>query len=84
MDELTIPPLNHDDAERLRERAAQNARSVEDEARHILHTALQAEPSGAPEKLGTVIHQRFKSVGGVDLPDPARDAFPRDPFAQAS
>lgn len=60
-----------------------NARTVGEEARDILHTALAAEPSSISEKLGTTIHLRFKSVGGIDLPDMPRNEFPSDPFAQS-
>jgi antitoxin FitA len=82
MVDLTIPPLDQDDIERLRLRAMRNARTVGEEARDILHAALAAEQSAIPEKFGTAIHLRFKSVGGIDLPDMPRNSFPSDPFAQ--
>jgi len=82
MADLTIPPLDQGDIERLHTRAMRNARTVGEEARDILHTALAAEPSAIPEKLGTAIHLRFKSVGGIDLPEMLRNSFPSDPCAQ--
>ena len=70
---------NIDDAikKRLRVRAAVNGRSMEDEAREILRSALAAvDPR--PRNLGQAIHERFGPLGGVDLPDLPREAI-REP-----
>lgn len=67
---------NIDDAikNRLRVRAAMNGRSMEDEARDILRSALSTE-APRPRDLGQAIHERFRVLGGVDLPDVPREAI---------
>ncbi len=69
---------NIDDAikKRLRLRAAIHGRSMEDEARDILRSALSTEIP-RPRNLGQAIHERFGPLGGVDLPD-----VPREPIRQ--
>lgn len=66
---------NIDDAikKRLGVRAAINGRSMEDEARDILRSALSTDEP-RPRNLAQAIHERFGSLGGVDLPDLSRDA----------
>ena len=66
---------NIDDAikNRLRLRAAMHGRSMEDEARDILRSALSAEIR-RPRNLGRAINGRFGALGGVDLPDIPREA----------
>ena len=56
---------------RLRIRAAENGRSMEEEARDILRTALNDQPS-ARENLASAIHARFAPLGGVELDLPPR------------
>ena len=70
---------NIDDAikKRLRVRAAVNGRSMEDEARDILRSALSTDDP-RPRNLGQAIHERFAALGGVDLPDVPREAI-REP-----
>ena len=70
---------NIDDAikKRLRLRAAMHGRSMEDEARDILRSALSTEIP-RPRNLGQAIHERFGALGGVDLPD-----VPREPIRPA-
>lgn len=70
---------NIDDAikKRLRVRAAVNGRSMEDEARDILRSALSTDDP-RPRNLGQAIHERFGPMGGVDLPDVPREAI-REP-----
>jgi len=70
---------NIDDAikKRLRVRAAVNGRSMEDEARDILRSALSTDDR-RPRNLGQAIHERFGPLGGVDLPDVSREAI-REP-----
>jgi plasmid stability protein len=65
---------NIDDAikNRLRLRAAMHGRSMEDEARDILRSALSTEVP-RPRNLGQAIHERFGALGGVDLPDTPRE-----------
>jgi plasmid stability protein len=61
---------------RLRVRAAHNGRSMEDEARTLLRSALEAEPEKGPD-LATAIRRRFEKVGGVDL-----EIAPREPVRE--
>jgi plasmid stability protein len=65
---------NIDDAikTRLRLRAAMHGRSMEDEARDILRSALSTE-SPRPRNLGQAINERFGALGGVDLPVAPRE-----------
>ena len=55
---------------RLRVRAVENVRSMEEEARDILRrTVGEALP---PKDLGRTIHARFAALGGVELELPER------------
>lgn len=67
---------NIDDAikNRLRLRAAMHGRSMEEEARDILRSALSTEIP-RPRNLGQAINERFRALGGVDLPDLPREAI---------
>ena len=77
MASITIRNLDEGLKRRLRIRAAENGRSMEQEARDILLTALGEE--AAPVKnLGTALHQLFKPFGGVELEIPAREPM-QDP-----
>ena len=70
---------NIDDAlkSRLRIRAAQHGRSMEEEARDILRQVV-GQPS-APKNLGQAIHARFVAVGGIDLPPTKRSPMRTTP-----
>ena len=70
---------NLDDAikRRLRLRAADHGRSMEEEVRHILREAVDQAP--APTNLGESIHRRFASLGGVELDLPPREQMPDAP-----
>jgi plasmid stability protein len=63
MASITIRNLDDDLKRRLRVRAAENGRSMEEEAREILRQAL-GQPS-APVNLGQSIHARFAGLGGT-------------------
>ena len=70
MASITIRNLDAGLKRRLRVRAAENDRSMEEEARDILRrTVGEALP---PEDLGRAIHARFAALGGVDLELPER------------
>jgi plasmid stability protein len=62
---------------RLRVQAATHGRSMEDEARDILRSALSREPSSAIN-LAAAIRARFAPLGGAELP-----SFPREPMRAA-
>ena len=73
---LTIRNIDPAVGEALRQRAAQNGHSIEGELHAILDRALGVQRSST-SGIGTRIHQRFASLGGVDTlesPDqPLRD-----------
>jgi plasmid stability protein len=63
---------------RLKVRAAQHGRSMEEEAREILSAALSIEePAG--RNFGEQIHRRFAALGGVELEIPEREPIRRPP-----
>ena len=59
---ITIRNIEKGLKARLRIRAAQHGRSMEDEARDILRTAL-AEESRTPSNLAKSIRRRFAAIG---------------------
>ena len=70
MASITIRNLDEGLKRRLRVRAAENGRSMEEEAREILrHTVGDPPP---PKDLGRAIHARFAALGGVQLDLPER------------
>ena len=77
MASITVRSLDEDLKRRLRIRAAENGRSMEQEVREILRAALGG--GEAPVRnLGTAIHELFRPLGGVDLEIPPREPM-RDP-----
>jgi antitoxin FitA len=70
MGNITIRNLDQPLEQRLRARAAQHGRSMEEEAGIILRSALAEE--GAPQDLGLAIRRRFAPLGGVALPSARR------------
>jgi plasmid stability protein len=77
MASITIRNLEDDLKRRLRVRAAEHGRSMEEEVRDILRQAV-GEPSPG-KNLGRVIHRRFAAIGGVDLELPRREAMREPP-----
>ncbi|MGH9493499.1 MAG: FitA-like ribbon-helix-helix domain-containing protein [Candidatus Sulfotelmatobacter sp.] len=77
MASITIRQLPESTTRRLRVRAAQNGRSMEQEARELLEKAL-SQRDADKENLGEQIHRRFARLGGVDLKIPPRGPI-RDP-----
>ena len=74
---ITIRNLDDSIKARLRMRAASHDRSMEEEARVILRQALQdTDDEGG---LGTLIHKRFMTAGGVELPPSKRNHRARKP-----
>jgi plasmid stability protein len=65
MASITIRNLDDDLKRRLRVRAAENGRSMEEEVREILRQAV-GMPS-AQRNLGQSIHARFAALGGVEV-----------------
>jgi len=75
---LTIRQLNEKIKARLRIRAAQHGRSMEQEAREILRSVLVVS-SHTEENLALSIHRRFAAFGGIDLKLPRRDRIRKAP-----
>ncbi|MBC2836227.1 FitA-like ribbon-helix-helix domain-containing protein [Paragemmobacter straminiformis] len=70
MASIIIRSLEDDVKLRLKQRAAANLRSMEEEARDILREAVGATDPRAD--LGQQIHARFKALGGISLALPKR------------
>lgn len=70
---ITIRNLDPALKERLRVRAAQHGRSMEAEARRILHAALTPQEAPPARHLYDRVRARFASLGGVDLELPRRE-----------
>ena len=77
MASITIRNLDDAVKQRLRMRAAEHGRSMEEEARDILRRAVGRTAPSA--NLGEVIHQRFAAIGGAELDLPPREAMPEPP-----
>jgi plasmid stability protein len=75
---LTIRQLDEKTKTRLRVRAAHHGRSMEEEAREILRSALTAA-SPVKGNLAEAIHRRFAALGGQELELPRRDPMRQAP-----
>lgn len=72
MASMTIRNLDDRVKTRLRVRAAEHGRSMEDEAREILTSALAKEPARGGN-IYDAIRARFAPLGGVELPVQKRE-----------
>jgi antitoxin FitA len=79
MASITIRRLPEGLKAKLRLRAAQNGRSMEEEAREILKIGLYTKAFEPRVGLGTAIRQLFEPLGGVDLEIPPRGESDRPP-----
>ena len=75
---ITIRNLDDLLKSRLRVQAAVHGRSMEDEARDILRSALSREPR-RKGNLAAAIRARFAPLGGVELPVIAREPMRAPP-----
>ena len=78
MASITVRNLDDGLKRRLRIRAAENGRSMEQEARDILRAALE-EDSPTGKDLASVIRARFAPLGGVELELPPREPMREPP-----
>ena len=78
MASITIRNLDTDVKTRLRARAAENHRSMEDEVHLILRKAV--EPKTTPSNLASAIRARIEPLGGVELGLPKREPMRSPPF----
>ena len=78
MASITVRNLEDGLKHRLRIRAAENGRSMEEEARDILRMALNHQQ---PEQknLASAIRARFAPFGGVELEIPPRSPMRKPP-----
>lgn len=74
---MTIRNLDDELKARLRLRAARRGHSMEEEARSILRSALQAEPLSG-QSLVNSIREMVAPYGGIELELPVREPQ-RDP-----
>jgi plasmid stability protein len=75
---ITIRDLDPELKSRLRVRAAQHGRSMEEEVRVILRAAIAERPVGE-SGMASAISRRFKPLGGVDLQVPGREPMRSPP-----
>lgn len=74
---LTIRNLDEHTKAQLRIQAARHGRSMEEEARTILRSVIQAaQPAGTEMGLGSRIQAHFAQLGGVELELPERSSQP--------
>jgi plasmid stability protein len=78
MASITIRNLDDGLKRRLRVRAAEHGRSMEEEARRILQSSL-AEKAVAPSNLYDAIRRRIEPLGGVALKIPRRKSMREPP-----
>jgi plasmid stability protein len=75
---ITIRNLDEAVKRKLRLRAAQRNRSMEDEAREILRSILSEEPTLAGN-LADRIRRRIEPLGGIELEVPPRGPIREPP-----
>ena len=74
---LTIRNLDERIKAQLRIQAARHGRSMEEEARTILRSDIEArQPIAGRKGLGSRIHEHFAQLGGVELELPDRASLP--------
>ena len=78
MASITVRNLEDGLKHRLRIRAAENGRSMEEEARDILRMALNHQQA-EQENLASAIRARFAPLGGVELEIPPRSPMRKPP-----
>ena len=78
MASIIIRNLDERTKDRLRLQAARHKRSMEDEARNILRSAL-AQGLMPVGSLADAIRARFQPMGGVDLEIPGREPMREPP-----
>ncbi len=76
MASITIRKLDDGLKSRLKQRAQQHGRSMEEEARQILREVLDRH---RPQSFMEIARELFGPEHGVDLQIPARDPLPEPP-----
>ena len=75
---LSIRNLDKTTRKWLRNRAAENGRSMEADMRAIPSSRLE-DPGPTDQGLGSAIHARFAPLGGADLEPLPREPIPGPP-----
>jgi plasmid stability protein len=83
MASITIRNLDDDLKKRLRIRAAEHGRSMEDEARQILRDRLY-EKSGSGADILRQIRAIVEPIGGIEIELPPRESIPDPPDFSSS
>ena len=81
MASITVRNLGESTKRKLKIRAAQHGRSMEQEVREIIESSLRQNDVEQPEtgaELAESIHRRFARLGGLEL-EPLPKEFMRDP-----
>ena len=78
MASITIRNLDDDIKQRLRVRAAERGRSMEEEVREILRRVMTED--SPPRDLAVAIRVRVASFGGIDLDLPVREPMREPPL----
>jgi antitoxin FitA len=78
MASITIRRLDETVKAKLRVRAARHGRSMEEEAREILRTAVRVK-TGSQPNLADAIRRYVEPFGGVELPIPPREPVRQPP-----
>jgi len=78
MASITIRNLDESLKRKLRVRAAQHGRSMEEEVRQILRSAL-AEKARKPTNIFDALHRLAVPLGGVELEIPPREPMREPP-----
>jgi antitoxin FitA len=75
MNDISVKNLEPSLKEKLRLAAASHGRTMEEEARHILHEHFKE--SALVRGMGNRMHARFAAIGGIELELPSRADAPR-------
>ena len=78
MASITIRNLDDDVRARLRVRAAEHCRSMEEEVRIILREAV-SDAESVPQDLAAFTRECFASLGGIELEIPRRGPMREPP-----
>jgi plasmid stability protein len=78
MASITIRNLDERTKARLRLRAARHGRSMEEEVRSLLRSAL-GQDAARERHLGDIIRARFQRLGGIELELPPREGIREPP-----
>lgn len=79
MSSITVRNLDDSVKHKLRMRAAAHGRSMEDEVRTILRSAVESQAPLTGAELVQRVRTRFAALGDVELSQPVREAMREPP-----